>query len=575
MIKVPYGISNFAVMREAGYHFVDRTGFLRALEALPTRYHFFLRPRRFGKSLWLSIMEHYHDQRWASRFQDLFGGLDIGRNPTSGANQFLVLSLDFSGVNTADISRIEKDFLIQIQKGAYLFLDKYPEYFSAESYQRIDACSSGPEVLYLLSSLTRRHAPGKRIYLLIDEYDHFTNRLLVSSRDQFRGIVGQDGFYRAFFEAVKIGTQERAIERLFITGVSPVTLDSLTSGFNIGHNLTLDLHFHDMLGFKDAEVESILRGSGIAPAALPATMDDMRRWYNGYRFEEEAPDQLYNPDMVLYFAREYQAYGKYPKIMLDYNIASDYGRIMQTLHLGDFEANAAVLEELLREGWVAAELNRQFSMDKTWTRDDFISLLFYNGLVTVKEGLLNQWAFQIPNHVIRELYYGLFQELILRQAGLSARQISPAPAAAQLALRNDPRPFFELVCQVLAGLDNRDYRGLDEKHVKSVAAALLFTSNVYFVRSEAPVGDGYVDLLLLQRPSVEVAYQLAIELKYLKKKDAKKAPAALADAKAQLRESLTHPDLKNLTARGAPLRAWAAVIVGAELYALEEVTRAA
>jgi hypothetical protein len=566
MIRIPYGQSNFAKIREQGYHFVDRTAFLRKIEELDTDYHFFLRPRRFGKSLWLSIMEHYYDRRSAPQFEALFGGLDIGRKPTQGANQYLVLKFDFSGIDTSDMEVVERDFLKEVKSGAFRLFDYYPDIFDEESYQEIEVEESPSGVLRTLFSQIRRKSPGRFLCLLIDEYDHFTNRLLVSNREDFLSIVSKNGFYRAFFETAKTGTQEGAIDRIFITGVSPVTLDSLTSGFNIGHNLTLDPHFHDMLGFYESEVETILKGSGVSEEQLPAVMEDVRVWYNGYLFSEEAGNRLYNPDMALYFAREYQAHGKYPKTMLDINIASDYGRIIQTFYIGHAQANLQILEALLEEGEARAELTIQFSMEKMWTQDDFLSLLFYNGLVTVKDKFLSSLVFQIPNHVIRELYFRLFRDIILKQAGLSSQQPDVSSSIARMALHNDPRPFFEMVAQVLEGLDNRDYRRMSEKHIKSIAAALLFTTNVFFVRSEHPVGSGYVDLLLLRRPTVEISYQLAIELKYVKKSDAAKAPAVLAEAVEQMKGYLAHPDMKTLAGERIPLKGWVAVLVGTEVF---------
>jgi hypothetical protein len=552
-------------MRRDGYHFVDRTAFLRKLEELPTRFHFFLRPRRFGKSLWLSIMEHYYDRRSAPQFEALFGGLDIGRTPTPEANQYLVLKFDFSGIDTSDMEVVERDFLKEVRAGARKLATSYPEYFSKAVLKEILTEDSPSGVLRILFAVLDPKAPGKKLYLLIDEYDHFTNRLLVSNREDFLSIVSKNGFYRAFFETAKTGTQEGVIERIFITGVSPVTLDSLTSGFNIGHNLTLDPHFHDMLGFYEPEVETILKGSGVSEEQLKAVMNDMRVWYNGYRFVKDATANLYNPDMALYFAREYQSLGKYPETMLDVNIASDYGRIVKTFHLGDYSENMTLLEELLEEKAVSARLTIQFSMEKVWEKDDMVSLLFYNGLVTIKDQTLGGLIFQPPNYVIFELYFGLFRQIVLERARLP-RGIDMIPIITRMAKHNDPRPFFEAVAAVLAGLDNRDYRQFGEKHLKSIAAALLYPLGVYFIRSECPVGDGYVDLLLLHRPPAEVAYQLAIELKYVKKSDAAKAPAVLAEAVEQMKGYLAHPDMKALAGERIPLKGWVAVLVGSEVF---------
>jgi hypothetical protein len=401
MIKLPYGHSYFPKIRQQGYHFIDRTGFIRRLEELDTHYLFFLRPRRFGKSLWVSILEHYYGLRWADQFDALFSGLDIGRQPTPGANQYLVLKFDFSGVDTADERVMERDFLKEIQTGAMSLFEDYAQAFVEEDYQSIKAEESPAGVLRTLFLLVRRRLPGKLLYLLVDEYDHFTNRLFVQQRTAFDRIVRQDGFYRAFFETVKTGTQEGYIDRIFVTGVSPITLDSLTSGFNIGHNLTLDHRFHDMLGFKEEEVAGILRGSGVAEEAIPSVLQDIRLWYNGYLFSKRGEARLYNPDMALYFAREYQALNGYPETMLDINIATDYQRIAKMLYLGDYERNAEELVKLLEEGEITAQLTEQFNPERAWTRDDFVSYLFYNGLLTIDSTIASFYTFKIPNRTAR------------------------------------------------------------------------------------------------------------------------------------------------------------------------------
>jgi hypothetical protein len=401
MIKLPYGHSNFLKIRKQGYHFIDRTSFIRKLEELDTHYLFFLRPRRFGKSLWVSILEHYYGLRWGPEFELLFGGLDIGQQPTSGANQYLVLKFDFSGINTDDMELMETSFLEEVRIGAMKTLSNYPAYFDAADEELVAEASSPSAVMRLMGAIIMKKAPGRHYYLLIDEYDHFTNRLFVQQRTAFDHIVRQDGFYRAFFETAKIGTQEGYIDRIFVTGVSPITLDSLTSGFNIGHNLTLDHRFHDMLGFKESEVEEILRGSGVAEDAFHSILQDVRQWYDGYLFSKRGEARLYNPDMALYFAREYQALNGYPETMLDINIASDYQRIAKMLYLGDYESNAEELTKLLEEGQITAQLTEQFNPERVWTRDDFVSYLFYNGLLTIESSILSFYCFGIPNRAAR------------------------------------------------------------------------------------------------------------------------------------------------------------------------------
>lgn len=571
MIKVPYGISNFEILRKGNYYFVDRTDFIAKLEDLPTLYHFFLRPRRFGKSLWLSILEYYYDVCKADQFVELFGALKIGQNPTALANQYLVLSFDFSGIDTSTQAQAQHGFLVKVKTGIKQLLLKYPDRFDAADLKKIDEAQSPEEALLSWHETWISKAKGAKVFVLIDEYDHFTNRILVYNREHFRQVVGREGYYRSFFEVLKTATQQGIVGRIFVTGVTPVTLDSLTSGFNIGHNLTLDLSWHNLLGFNEQEVTALLNGAGITPLELPSTLADLRDWYNGYQFHQHAASRLYNPDMLLYFVREFQMQKAYPSTMLDVNISSDYSRISQTLTLGNYDKNTALLQELIDEKVVKGALSVQFSLDKSWRYNDMLSLLFYNGLITIESEQLGEYVFKIPNQVIRELYFGMFKDLILKQAQLFDDQIDLHGKMVQLAMHKSPRAFFDQVSQVLASLDNRDYRKLDEKHVKSIIVALLHTSNVYFVRSEYPVGGGYVDLLLLNRNKTRVAYQFAFELKYLKKNDSSRAPKVLQAAKEQLQTYLKHPDLQQAVGQYTPLSAWVVVLIGTECYALEEV----
>lgn len=256
---------------------------------------------------------------------------------------------------------------------------------------------------------------------MIDEYDHFANELVAFCLDEFKNSVSRTGYVRKFYERIKTATGGGTVDRIFITGVSPVTLDSLTSGFNIGTHLTLDLLFHNMMGFTEAEVAEILIGVGVAEDLLPTVLGDIRQWYNGYLFNGKVQTRLYNPDMVLYFASRYGRRRAYPEELLDTNIASDYGKLRQLFRVEGQEAqNLAVLHELITEGQVAAQLTQQFSFEKDFTNDDLISILFYLGIVTIKQPQLSRYIFEPPNFVITQLYFRYFQQLILQQAALRA-----------------------------------------------------------------------------------------------------------------------------------------------------------
>lgn len=573
MLKLPYGVSSFAQLAQEEYYFVDRTGYIAQLEQLPERYLFFLRPRRFGKSLFISLLQCYYGLEYAADFTELFGGFAISQNPTLLANRYLVLKLEFSHINTQTPENTYAGFLANVKHGVSIFLEKYAFCFAPADEAYILSADTPTFVMQrLLERFQRKQVVDQstyKIYLLIDEYDHFANELVAFRIEEFKQSVSRNGYVRKFYESIKSATGDGLVDRIFITGVSPLTLDSLTSGFNIGTNLSLDRQFHNMLGFTEEEVATILTGVGVQDVDLPASMADMREWYNGYLFNGRVTTRLYNPDMVLFFAKEYGRYGAYPETLLDTNIASDYGKLRELFRVeGQEVQNFAVLNELITQGEVAASLTRQFSFEKDFTRDDLISLLFYLGIVTIQQAQLSRFIFEPPNFVITQLYYDYFHQLILRQANLRADDLRIYDRVLQLAQDNQITPLIEAVEAILQQLSNRDAMGFDEKYVKAIFASLLYSTQIYTIHSEFESDRRYVDLLLTRRPPIEPTYQFAFELKYLKQSDAHRLEAIQAEGLVQMQDYLRHAKLQAMT----DLRAWLIVFVGPKASVVMAVT---
>jgi len=326
MMKIPYGESNFTTIIKGGYFYQDRTEYIRYLEEKTPKYIYYLRPRRFGKSLFVSLLHHYYGIEHQTEFKDLFGKLTIGKNPTPLANQYVVLSFEFSRIQTNTAENTFNGFLKNVKEGVAIFLNKYTTFFPASTHNKILNNKHPNEVLkalFLQYTLNNQKKELPKIYLLIDEYDHFANELISFDFDYFSKAVTENGFVRKFYETIKTATRDTIVDRLFITGVSPITLDSMTSGFNIGTNLSLRPALHAMMGFKQAEVRDILKGIGIENGQLAETLKDLKAWYNGYLFNTRAKESIYNPDMVLYFAQQFQAENYYPDELLDPNIASE------------------------------------------------------------------------------------------------------------------------------------------------------------------------------------------------------------------------------------------------------------
>ena len=559
-LKIPYGLSNFKDVATQHYTYIDKTNYIAELEQVG-KHLVFLRPRRFGKSLFLSSLWYYYDIAYKDEFDSIFGHLSIGKNPTPLKSSYQVLFLEFSGISTESEAAIYRAFTTKIDLALRYNLKQYG--YPETDIANVIAASSPHEKMEAFFNIVR----GQKILLLIDEYDHFANSVLADNLQLFKGIVGKGGFVRSFYETLKTATMTGAIDRLFITGVTPMMLDSLTSGFNIGKNISQYEAFNSMVGFTKAEVETLfqplLEQQGIDEATL---MADIKRWYNGYRFHSEATETIYNANMVLYFLDNFD-YKRcaYPKYMLDENIASDYGKILAMFNIGSRNENFAVLDELLNQGEVIAQQRRKFDFDKGFDRDDFISLLAYMGFVSLNGETLSGEVFVIPNHVIRVLYFQYFKVELERINQIHVPDRPILKAVEVLALRNDIQPLVQETAKVLQLLSNRDAMGMDEKHIKTLLLALLFQSPAYFIQSERELNRHYPDILLLERSPYKVNYQHLIELKYVKKSGKAAAwEAKRAEGIAQVTAYLQLPEIATLK----QLSAWVFISDGEQLEAV-------
>ena len=559
-LKIPYGLSNFQKVITENYLYIDKTEYIAKLEE--TGEHLiFLRPRRFGKSLFLSSLWYYYDIAYKDEFDSIFGHLSIGKNPTPLKSSYQVLFLEFSGISTESEAAIYRAFTTKIDLALRYNLKQYG--YPETDIANVIAASSPHEKMEAFFNIVR----GQKILLLIDEYDHFANSVLADNLQLFKGIVGKGGFVRSFYETLKTATMTGAIDRLFITGVTPMMLDSLTSGFNIGENLSQHEAFNSMVGFTKTEVESLCQPLLEQQKSDQTTlMADIKRWYNGYRFHNEATETIYNANMVLYFIKNFDyARCKYPKYMLDENIALDYGKILAMFNIGSRNENFAVLDELLNQGEVIAQQRRKFDFDKGFDRDDFISLLAYMGFVSLNGETLSGEVFVIPNHVIRVLYFQYFKVELERINQIHVPDRPILKAVEVLALRNDIQPLVQETAKVLQLLSNRDAMGMDEKHIKTLLLALLFQSPAYFIQSERELNRHYPDILLLERSPYKVNYQHLIELKYVKKSGKAAAwEAKRAEGIAQVQAYLQLPEIAALK----QLSAWVFISDGEQLEAV-------
>ena len=493
------------------------------------------------------MLDYYYNTKYKKDFERLFGQFYIGKKPTPRANSYLIMRLDFSQIETMTFEKTYQGFLTNVRYGAIEFYGRYPDFFSNDDKERVRKLSDPSSIIQDVLTTTQDRTEQK-IYLLIDEYDHFANEILAFRYDEFLEMVGRNGFVRKFYETIKVGTQKAIIDRLFVTGVSPITLDSMTSGFNIAKNASLRAELNEMLGFVEEEVVEILKGIEVPAKEMDFVVNEMRDWYNGYKFNVSAVRRVYNSNMVLYFAEEYSNTQKYPADLLDPNIASDYNKIRKSFKIkGNEQENLKHLDKLVKTGTLESNLVQLYDLEKRFDDADFISLLFYQGIITISENRYRQIIFKMPNYVIKQLYFQYFHQILLEKSHLDHKGISILEKVIPLADDNDMRPLVDYTENLLQELSLRDKMNFDEKYIKLILTSAFYIAEIYYIQNEFEVKKGktekgYVDLLLTKRPPFEPKFQFLIELKYVKKEKADTAEAVKTAAVAQLKGYLQHDE---------------------------------
>ena len=554
-IRFPYGRSNFRRLILEGYHYVDKTWYIEWLEESDEAYVIFLRPRRFGKSLFISVLQYYYGQEFEEEFEQLFGKFYIGKHPTPRKNNYQILRFNFSGIDTSTEALTQIGFLHKVRNGVDDFIFKYLKLPERKKAAILKETQPNLMLNALMQEIKKQQTLG--VYLLIDEYDHFTNELMAYNFVTFQQSVSQNGFVRNFYETIKNGTDEDIIQRIFITGVSPITLDSLTSGFNIGTHLSKEEALNEMMGFSESEVVSLLE-KVTALEKQAAILADMRKWYDGYLFNRRATQRIYNSDMVLYFLKSYKRYSKYPNEMLDTNISSDYSKLRRLFGLRNPVQNYEILKDIVKGNTQTANLVAEFSFHRPFTKNDFLSLLYYLGFLTIHSGKGGAVDLKVPNYVIQKLYFDFFIAQLTEQEEIPSNLDQIQQGILEMAYHGNPEPFFQLVEQVLSHLSRRDYLGFDEKHLKAIIIALATQSDTYFIKSEREHKGGYSDILFLERPPFDIEHQYVFELKYLKQADKKELPTVQKKAKKQLLGYVNgEPELQAMK----NLQAWTVIVM--------------
>jgi len=529
-LKFPYGNCNFEQIVMENFFYQDRSDRIRDLEEVGHNL-LLLRPRRFGKSLLLSMLENYYDVAKADKFERLFGHLAIGKNPTPYHNQYFVMKWDFSMVDPhGDIEAIVQSLYSHINDCIADFANYYQSYLKREiRIDDADALSS------FRSSLTAVKTTPHRLYLMIDEYDNFANEVMVSRKrgqDRYEQLLEGEGILKTLFKVIKGTLAGMGLERVFMTGVSPVVMSDLTSGHNIARNIYFKPEFNDLCGFHEAEIEQMLQQvvnhCGLSAAQATEAMQIMKIYYNGYCFvppdtvESVPATKMYNPTMVLYFLDELQNYCRYPANMLDNNLSTDRQKLEYAAFLpGGGNVIVRAVDE--KEPLAIPNLTSRFGvreMLEAENDDTFVaSLLYYLGMLTINgRDPWGQLLLKVPNLTANGLYFERLQKILLPQSNKNEieRAVRGFYATGNLL------PVCELVEQRFKALDNRDYRQADELLVKTAFLAILFNDLYYMIDSETELQRSYADLTMILRPDMR-QYQLldhVVEFKYVTLKDA-------------------------------------------------------
>ena len=426
-LKMPYGISNYEKIVNDGYYYVDKTRYIEKLENLPETSIIFLRPRKFGKTLFTSVIENYYDKNRVEKFDELFGDRYIGKNPTKNKNRYCILRFNFSGIDTSSEEATIRGFKNSTIESIKLFVGNYNIDFYINEKQDAE------EILNSLFTAFSLQKNNEKIYVIIDEYDHFANELLGFYPERFRTLVSKNGKVRKWYEILKKGT-ETVVDRIFITGVAPITLDSLTSGFNIGKDISQDIRFNDMMGFTESELIEILDNQEIPIKEQEKILPIMKETYDGYKFSLNAENQIYNSNMCLYFLSEYTWSRKIPDKLIDMNIASDYSKIGKMLDLCKGENKLEILRKTVQGEPITNKIVGKFNPAIEFTEIDMISMLYYLGYLTISGNLIGIPELIIPNKVMKEIYASYFMQLMNQEAEFRIDSSTNQEILIQLAM---------------------------------------------------------------------------------------------------------------------------------------------
>ena len=563
-MQIPYGISDFRTIRKEDYLFIDKTQYIEKLEK--QRIVMYVRPRRFGKSLFTSILDYYYAIDKKEEFEQLFKGLYIYDHQTPNKNSYYIMNFNFSGmeadarVKVEEIENQFKDIVIQALED---FIERY------KLQIKINTQTTAANALRSVLSGFKNLNLGNNIYVIIDEYDHFTNGMLEGKCDKFLNILGTAGFVRAFYEVIKIYTGTSTVDRFFATGVAPLTLDSMTNGFNIATHLSLEAQYVDMCGLTHEEVKWAISQIEKDYEKQQKIYKEMKENYDGYRFSEESEIRTFNTTLVMYYLDNYLKNGKPPRELIDGNLAASGSKIQNIVELIDREKNYEILKDFILGKEIDGKIVRLFELEKHFDTNDFISMLFYNGYLTIKDvqGMIT--TYKIPNYISEKLYAEYMITLVDIQDKYKVDISELQRATIQFGQKGNIEYLVKYVQEFLMYCSVRDKENFTEKELKHVFQMMLALTTQYYVYGEYPAGQGFADIYLQKSTNSLATYEAVIELKYLNKEKARKSniKRLTKEAKKQVERYLEDKRLN----QKENLKKYVIIFEGFEKYYLEEI----
>ena len=532
--RIPYGMMNFVDVRKDDCYFVDKTRFIPTMEQA-NKFFFFIRPRRFGKSLTMSMLHHYYDILAKDRFEELYGDLYIGQHPTEERNSYLIIQLNFAVVN-AELNNYRKSLDAHCNTVFNYFCDVYADYLPKGLKEGMNQKNGAVEQLDFLYRECEKN--DLKIYLFIDEYDHFTNKILSEPAclEEYQSETHGTGYLRSFFDTVKSGTYS-SIKRCFVTGVSPVTMDDLTSGFNIGTNYSTSPEFNELVGFTEEDVREMLdyyRTTAEFHHTTDELIEVMKPWYDNYCFAKQSYGRttMYNSNMVLYFVDNYIRSGcELPDRMIEDNIRVDYNKLRMLIRKDkEFAHDASVIQTLVSQGYITGDLKTGFPAENIGSPDNFVSLLYYFGMLTIDGTFEGETRFSIPNQVVREQLFGYLLDTY-NDIDLSYSSFDKSKLDSRLAYRGEWREYFQYIADCLYTYASQRDKMKGEYFVHGFTLAMTAQNRFYRPESEKDTQGGYADIFLLPMIGIwkDMKHSYIVELKYAKGKDSDEVVARLRE----------------------------------------------